>query len=193
MNIQIERRGLVIDGTRYPCTVRQRMGGGDLRLDVQAERGGTEPSSLVVYEYDGWRARRLSLSIQVSSDAPAGGADIRAALSAVLHQASRSGPEPQLHDLGGTMLRAAGATGSPWLVASDPDWTDDGETDELSLEVELIEFDPEIATLRRAQAPAAPRPDPDPAPDDPTTEAGRQRAEQLEQVLIERQRLGPGY
>ena len=193
MNIAIERHGLTIDGTRYPCTVRQRMTGGNLRVDRQEERGEDEATSRVAWEYDGWEVRRLALTISASTATASGEGDVRPALSAHLHQASRSGPTPELHNLRGTMLRGAGATTTQWLMAGDPDWDDDGTTNELALTVEFDEFDPEIATLRRAPAPQPEAPEDDPEPADGLGDDARERAEELQQVLRDAQPLGPGF
>ena len=190
MNIRVERRGLQIDGRLFPCTVRQRMGGGNLRVDKQPERGADDATSRMVWEWDGWEPRTLSLTIMVSTDSPGGGEDIRADLSALLHRAAR-GMEPELHQLGGTMLRAAGASDSPWVIMSDPDWDDDGVTNELTLTVELAEFDPEIASLRQAPAPQPEAPETEPDPNDPLTDADRERVRSLERNLVERQPAGP--
>lgn len=193
MNIRIERRGLNLDGTRYPCTVRQRMSGGNLRVDRQFERGAEEPTSKVTWEWDGWNPRQLTLIVEVSSSLPSGGADIRAALSAHLHSGARDGATPVPHDLGGTMLRAAGATGTQWVMMGDPDWDDDGVTNELTLTVIFDEFDPEIASLRQKPIPQPEAPEDDPDPVDNLDDAARSRAAALNESLLEAQQLGPGF
>ena len=183
MRIRIAPPGLIVDGEGFACSVRFRVLGGDLRYDEQDEQGADDmPTSRIILYFSGWHKRSVALTLMSSPPLGAGpGIEQYIDHLARLFAGSR-GTEPQRHSLLGPLPAALGMD-SPFIIESfRPDWND--ETDEMEIEILLIEEDPEIVSLTTDPPPVSPDPAPDdvPEPDASLSADERTLIEQFEEL-----------
>lgn len=169
MTIRLSPQGVFVDSAVVPCSWVLKFGGGDSRFDKQDRQPGDTATSEVTWNWSGFEERdaKLTLAISPAIGRPRGD-PARYAHASAIFLASRETTTnqdgetvPMAHTLIGSLPAAMGLDTVFILGTYSEESSDRG--DELVVEIALLEFDPEAATVRNQPIP----PDPDPEPPEP--------------------------